>query len=123
MSTLNSTNQPVTQFPLALSLFCIYLSKVVPKHTQKTGLNADALTIYTHYGSTARILGILRSHSLCRFRVLTDLVVIDRPTHQTRFHLKYLLTSQLYNTRAVLTTFVDSIIPAVSSLSVFQNAN
>lgn len=69
-----------------------------------------------------RVLAVLKSQKDIQCRILTDIVVIDRPWQDNRFELNYLLTSPLCQQRVIVRTFIEEGDPIRSISSLYASA-
>lgn len=59
---------------------------------------------------------------LLQFKVLTDLVVYDRPSFKSRFTVLYNLLSEDLNSRVIVCTFTNEVLPLESITKIFKGA-
>lgn len=114
---------PLYKLSLILANQATYISSVAPRWVSKVSVYYGELVVIVSLNFVIRFLGMLKYHTLFSFRTLVDLVVYDVPGRILRFSVMYVLSSLLYNARLVVRTQTDAIVPLVSSIRVFQNAN
>ena len=69
------------------------------------------------------ILTFLKYHTLCQYKILSDLCALDFPEKKLRFNLIYNLISIHYNTRIIVKTSINEMTPLSSISSIFPGAN
>jgi len=100
-----------------------YISSLAPRWVFRISINFAELVVSLSLKCTVRFLGLVKYHTMFLFRTLVDLVVYDVPGRLLRFCVMYVLLSPHFNARLVVRTQTDTIIPLVSCIRIFQNAN
>jgi len=69
------------------------------------------------------VIQFLKSNDKCKFRQLIDIVGVDYPDDEKRFHLIYLLLSHEFNLRIKILTQIDENQTVDSITKIFPSAN
>lgn len=101
-----------------------FLKKIAPFLIKKTLFNGQFdIMVKVFRNSIIPVLSILKNHILFQFKILTDIVVYDRPTTQFRFTVVYLLLSEQYNSRLAVFSHTNETLNLQTVVSVFKGAN
>jgi NADH dehydrogenase (ubiquinone) Fe-S protein 3 len=69
------------------------------------------------------VLRFLRDHTLCQYKVITSISVVDYPEREQRFEIVYELLSFRLNRRLRLKVYVDEATPVPSTVSLYKGGN
>lgn len=81
------------------------------------------LIINIYYKDIIKIFFILKLHTNCQFKYISDISVIDYPENKNRFILVYNILSLIYNARLRVKTSLNIIEPINSISSLYSCAN
>jgi NADH:ubiquinone oxidoreductase subunit C len=70
-----------------------------------------------------KLISFLRSHLLCQYKVLLDIVAYDTEIKNYRFALIYNLLSKVFNSRLFLCLYTDQAAQVQSVSLVYSSAN
>jgi NADH:ubiquinone oxidoreductase subunit C len=103
--------------------FLVFLKKIASFLIKKVLFNKSSdIIINVSRKSIVPILSILKSHLLCQFKVLTDIIVYDKPTSGFRFTVLYLLASEQYNSRLAVLSHTNESLCLHSVVTLFRGA-
>nr|NP_044783.1 NADH dehydrogenase subunit 9 [Reclinomonas americana]O21271.1 RecName: Full=NADH-ubiquinone oxidoreductase subunit 9 [Reclinomonas americana]AAD11898.1 NADH dehydrogenase subunit 9 [Reclinomonas americana] len=105
-----------------LKEFGISLIKMFPKYIDKAIYSKGELTLHVKPTNLIALMKILKNHTNCQFKSLSDLCAVDFPEKKERFEIVYNLLSVRYNSRIRVKTFVDELTPVPSVTCLFQAA-
>jgi NADH:ubiquinone oxidoreductase subunit C len=100
------------------TIFFTFLKKIMEKaveivvYSTKSGVIVKAAR-----GRVFGLLRFLRSHVLCQYKSLIDIITYDNPQTKYRFAVIYNLLSVAFNSRLLICTYTKKgLIPSVCSL-------
>jgi len=96
------------------NIFNSFLDSIQKYRNEFLLINIQSINLYN-------ILFILKNNSIFLFKVLSDICVIDNPSHEKRFGLVYQLLSIKYKSRIFIKTSTCSYIQ--SSVDLFNSAD
>lgn len=105
----------------SLKEFGISLIQMFPKYIEKAIYSKGELTITVKPAHLIQLMKILKNHTNCQFKSLSDLCAVDYPERKERFEIVYNLLSVRYNARIRVKTNVDELTP-VPSITSLHNA-
>lgn len=103
--------------------FLLYLQGVLNKFLIQISVSSDTYIIHVNSQHILPVMFYLRSNSLCRFGVLTDIVAMDILSGFRRFFICYNLLSLNNNVRIFVKTRLLDNDGIASVVPVFINAN
>ena len=103
--------------------FLLYLQGVLNKFLIQISISSDTYVIHVNSQHILAVMFYLRSNSLCRFGVLTDLAAMDTLSGFRRFFICYNLLSLNNNVRIFVKTRLSDNDGIASIVPVFVNAN
>lgn len=86
-------------------------------------IQEDTLICTTLPSLLPLVLRFLRDHSLCQFKVLTAISVVDYPEREQRFEVVYELLSFRLNRRLRVKVYVDEKTALPTSVPIYKGAN
>jgi len=103
--------------------FINYLIKLFPTIIITNQLIKNELILVVPVVLINKILLILRDHTNCQFKILSDICAIDYIQLHNRFAIVYNLLSLRYNYRIIIKTFISDIIFVPSISNIYNAAN
>lgn len=101
-----------------------YLQRLAPLFFYRIIIHpVGVFDLQTETRFLVQALTIVKYHSVFLYSTLIDLVAYDVPGRIRRFVVIYLLLSFRFNSRIFLRTQVNEVLPLVSVVQLFQNAN
>jgi NADH:ubiquinone oxidoreductase subunit C len=99
-----------------------FLKKIVSGLIKNIWVAKYEIVIKINRSDVEPFIDLLSRHLLTQVKVLTDLVVYDRPGKNYRFVVIYSLLSVRYNLRFQVQTAVNEVLPLFSIVDIFSGA-
>jgi len=100
-----------------------YLQGRMPAGTLVLQQDGDEITLECTLDYFTLVMRVLRDHTNCQFKLLTDITAVDYPTDPARFHIIYSLLSLRYNARLRVKVRVDAATPVPTISHLYNSAN
>lgn len=101
----------------------LYLCSILRSFVKKIQLLFDIINIKTIPICFFFIILFLKKHSLCQYKILIDIIIVDFIGKKYRFNLHYNFLSIIYNMRLYLTIKLTELLPInVSIISMHKTA-
>lgn len=97
--------------------------KCLPKYIQRTSVYQGELSLHIAPSALLPVATFLRDHHNARYQSLMEMTAVDWPSRSRRFELVYSLLSITHNSRILLRTYADEVIPVPSLVPVYSGAN
>ena len=97
------------------------LYRILPLTSVK--VQEDTLICTTLPNLLPIVLRFLRDHTLCQYKVISAISVVDYPEREQRFEVVYELLSFKLNRRLRLKVFVNDTTPIPSAVALYKGAN
>ena len=99
------------------------LKKNVPRLIKKSFTYYDQINIITNRASIIPLILYCKNHTLCLYKILSDVIAYDVPGKKYRFCMIYSLFSHLYNARLNIYTYTNESIWLHSVTNLYKSAN
>ena len=103
--------------------FAIYVRKLLSPCLKLISLRDYEMEIHFSYLSFARIMNFFKKHTLCQYKQLIEIAVVDSMGKKYRFSIHYLFLSVRFQNRLRVLVETDELIPVTSLQHIFINAN
>lgn len=107
---------------LLLQEHCIYLKKNLKQAIIKIIIQKQEMILYIKRKYIFEVMQFLKLHSLCQYKILSDIIGIDFPSRKNRFEVAYQLLSISYNQRIRIKLQTNEITPISSITAIFSGA-
>ncbi len=103
--------------------YALYLKKILSPCLKLISLKNHEIEIHLSYLSFERIMNFFKKHTLCQYKQLIEIAVVDSVGKKYRFSVHYLFLSIRYQSRLRVLVETDEVTPLISLENVFINAN
>ena len=101
----------------------IYINCLLLNSIESVKFIDNEVTFIVYRSYLLRALFLLKTHCLCKFNMLVDIIGVDYPNRNSRFDVIYNLLSLQYNSRARVKIIIDEISPIDSVCNLYNSAN
>lgn len=102
--------------------YLVVLKLVLNKYIKKVQVKSNSLNIKTITNSIYPLIFFLKNHTMCQFKLLTDILCYDKPAKKYRFSLIYNILSLDYNYRVKVQIKLKEKKPLISTMTSLYGA-
>jgi len=100
-----------------------YRESLRPRGARVVRVDGDERTVEVDKKSFCRVMRLLRDHTRCQYKVLSDRTAVDYPRRDLRFDLVYSLLSPRYASRLRVKLRVGELSAVPTRSSLYKSAN
>ena len=102
--------------------YIFFLKTILKKTVKEISFNKNKIEIKTTPTNLRAVLFCLKTHSLCKYEQLVDMICSDSPGKKLRFSIAYVLYSLKYNSYITIIVQTNEVWPLPSITRIFSAA-
>ena len=103
--------------------YAIYIKRLLKPCLKLISLKNNEIEVHLSYLSFERIMNFFKKHTLCQYKQLIEIAVVDSIGKRYRFSIHYLFLSVRFQNRLRVLIETDEVTPITSLEFVYINAN